>query len=171
MRPEEQLNDPARYVVVPRTLVFLTQGERILLLRGAPDKKLWANRYNGLGGHIEPGEDPLCAALREVQEEAGIIPDRLQLKGLIHITRPEPPGIMLFVFTGTASEDAVGASPEGQTEWADLAALSTLAVVEDLPELLAHILPAQDIVFGRYQISTDGLEIHFNQAMATAASK
>lgn len=162
MRPEEQLNDPACYTVVPRTLVFLIRGERVLLLRGAPDKKLWANRYNGLGGHLEPGEDPLRAALREVQEEAGITPTQLRLKGIIHVTRPAPPGIMLFVFVGTAPENAPVASAEGQVEWMELAALTTLPVVEDLPTLLARILTAKDILFGRYQITAAGLEMRFD---------
>jgi len=162
MRPEEQLSDLTRYTVVPRTLVFLTRGRQILLLRGAPDKKLWANRYNGLGGHIEPGEEPLHAALREVQEEAGITPTQLELKGIIHVTRPEPPGVMLFVFTGAAPESAAIASDEGQAEWVALEALTTLPVVDDLPALLAHILPAQTVVFGHYQITDAGLEMRFN---------
>ena len=162
MRPEEQLNDLTRYTVVPRTLIFLTRGDQVLLLRGAPDKKLWANRYNGLGGHIEAGEDPWHAALREVQEEAGITPSRLELKGIIHVTRPEPPGVMLFVFTGAAPDDTPIASEEGQVEWVALEALATLPVVEDLPVLLAQVLSAQTAVFGRYQITSAGLEMHFN---------
>ena len=162
MRPEEQLNDPTRYTVVPRTLVFLLHEERVLLLRGAPDKKLWANRYNGLGGHIEPGEDPLQAALREVQEEAGITPTRLQLKGLIHVTRAEPPGIMLFVFVGTAPAGALLASAEGEVEWVALAALATLPVVEDLPVLLPRLLAAKDVLFGRYLMTAAGLQMHFD---------
>lgn len=59
-----------RYKVIPRTLIFLVHGEEILLIRGAPTKRLWANRYNGLGGHVEHGEDPLSAAKRELREEA-----------------------------------------------------------------------------------------------------
>ncbi len=162
MRPEEQLNDPTRYTVVPRTLIFLTQGERVLLLRGAPDKKLWANRYNGLGGHIEPGEDPRRAALRELLEEAGLTSVELQLKGLVTITRPQPPGVLLFVFTGTAPESPLPLSPEGQAEWVELAALQTLPVVEDLPALLEHILPAEELVFARYQVTEAGLEMSFD---------
>lgn len=162
MRPEEQLNDATRYVVVPRTLIFLTRGDRVLLLRGAPDKKLWANRYNGLGGHIEPGEDPLHAALRELEEEAGVIPTHLQLRGVIHVTRPEPPGIMLFVFMGTAPEVTLIASAEGKVEWVELTALETLPVVEDLPALLTRLLPAENVVFGLYTMTNAGLEMCFS---------
>ena len=40
-----------RYQVVPRVLVFLRNGADALLLKGAPDKRIWANLYNGIGGH------------------------------------------------------------------------------------------------------------------------
>ena len=51
-----------RYTVIPRTLVFITRDERVLLLRGAPTKRIWANKYNGIGGHIERDEDIYSAA-------------------------------------------------------------------------------------------------------------
>ena len=58
---EQGTVEPAgrRYHVIPRTLIFvtsrnpLTGAGEVLLLKGAPDKRLWANRYNGLGGHVE----------------------------------------------------------------------------------------------------------------------
>lgn len=162
MRPEEQLKDAPRYTVVPRTLIFLTRGTQVLLLRGAPEKKLWANRYNGLGGHIEPGEDPRAAALRELQEEAGIIPATLELRALIHVTRPEPPGIMLFVFVGTASTQTFQASAEGTVEWVELETLATLPVVTDLPTLLPRLLTSEGVVFGRYLFTAAGLEMHLD---------
>jgi len=52
-----------RYQAIPRTLIFLTSRnsqtaeQEVLLLKGAPNKRLWANRYNGLGGHVEVDED------------------------------------------------------------------------------------------------------------------
>ena len=52
-----------RYQAIPRVLIFLrsrnpqTGEEEVLLLKGAPTKRLWANHYNGLGGHVEAEED------------------------------------------------------------------------------------------------------------------
>ena len=42
-----------RYTVIPRTLCFVTRGDRVLLLRGALTKRIWANKYNGIGGDVE----------------------------------------------------------------------------------------------------------------------
>lgn len=97
MRPEEQINDPTHYTAIPRTLVFLTRGDEVLLLKGAPHKNLWAGKYNGLGGHIEAGENPYRAARREVREEAGLEIAGLTLRAVIHVTLPTPPGVLLFV--------------------------------------------------------------------------
>ncbi|MBK8800029.1 MAG: NUDIX domain-containing protein [Anaerolineales bacterium] len=80
-----------RHLATPRVLIFLTcfnqaRGEReVLLLKGAPTKRLWANRYNGLGGHVEAAEDVYTAAVREVREEAGIEVRDLSLRGVVTI--------------------------------------------------------------------------------------
>lgn len=57
-----------RYSLVPRTLSFLIQDDQILLLK--LNRGAWSGLYNGIGGHIEQGEDPLSAARREVEGEA-----------------------------------------------------------------------------------------------------
>jgi len=51
-----------RYQVIPCVLCFITHRDDVLLLRGAPGKRLGPNRYNGVGGHIERNEDVFTAA-------------------------------------------------------------------------------------------------------------
>lgn len=129
-----------RYRVVPRTLIFLTHGGHVLLIKGAPDKKIWPGKYNGIGGHVERDEDLLTAALREAEEETGLRPARLQLCGVVNVNTGEATGIAVFIFRGEAPSSWVNGSREGALEWVKFADATRLALVEDLPTVLPRIL-------------------------------
>jgi 8-oxo-dGTP diphosphatase len=129
-----------RYTVIPRTLVFITRDDDVLLLRGAPTKRIWANQYNGIGGHIERDEDIYTAALREVREETGLEVDEVRLAGLINIDGDQPTGIMLFVFTATARSGDPIPSEEGSLEWIKRDQLAQIDLVEDLTTILPRAL-------------------------------
>lgn len=143
----EQFEARGRYTVIPRTLVFLRHGGDVLLLKGAPTKRLWANRYNGLGGQVEPGETIEAAARREVREEAGIaeITD-LALRALVNLAG-EPHGVLLCVFTGTTPTRAVAPSAEGVPEWIPVADLARVDLVDD-PAVVARILASDRLLYG-----------------------
>jgi 8-oxo-dGTP diphosphatase len=129
-----------RYTVIPRTLVFVTRGDRVLLLRGSPHKRIWANKYNGLGGHIERDEDVYSAALREVHEETSLEVENLRLVGLINIDGDQPAGILLFVFTAQSRSGDLIPSEEGSLEWIARDQLAQIDLVEDLPAILPRAL-------------------------------
>ncbi len=143
----------SRYQVVPRTLSFITYGDEVLLLRGAPTKRIWPGKYNGVGGHVEADEDIYTSAMREMREETGLEVTSARLRSIIHVDVGQETGIIVFVFTAQALGREVKSSPEGALEWVRQDQVETLDLVEDLPELLSRVLamrPDDPPFFARY---------------------
>jgi len=155
-----------RYHVIPRTLCFVTHGDQVLLLLGAPHKRIWAGRYNGVGGHVEPGEDIYSSAAREVEEETGLQVHDLRLRGVVHADAGDPQvGILFFVFTAASHSRETAPCPDGTLEWWPADALPVEKMAEDLPVLFPKILkmgPADPPFFAAYSYdAADGLVIRF----------
>ncbi len=127
-----------RYMLIPRVLIFIRHGSRVLLIKGVPNKRLWADKYNGVGGHVEPGEDILSAARRELLEETGLTAD-LWLCGTVVVETGRNPGIGMYVFLGDSPRGKPRGSSEGTLEWVPIVNVRDLPVVEDLPILLKRI--------------------------------
>lgn len=134
-----------KYMLIPRTAIFVRRGDEYLLLKGAPNKRLWAGKYNGLGGHVDRGENVLSSARRELMEEAGIGAD-LWLCGTVIVDAGDTfaslstgVGVCLFVVVGENARGEIRGSMEGTPEWVRVDALDSLPVVEDLPILLGRI--------------------------------
>jgi len=140
MPKSDQGFNQQRFTVIPRTLIFVTWGDRILLLQGAPDKKLWAKIFNGIGGHVERGESIFSSARRELAEETGIETDNLEFCGTILVDSGGDKGICIFIFKTEYEGTKVIDSIEGTLHWVPINELDNLPLVEDLPEVLPRVL-------------------------------
>ncbi len=154
MPASDQGADRHYYALIPRTLVFLTTRDHVLLLKGAAHKRLWPGLYNGIGGHVERGEDVLSAARRELLEETALSIQELWLCGIVTINPGANMGVGVFIFRGECDSIPLASaadhqewqarlSPEGTLEWVPRSELLSLPLVEDLPILLPRILAAQ----------------------------
>jgi 8-oxo-dGTP diphosphatase len=141
MSKNEQGLSNQRYQVIPRTLIFLfNEKDEVLLFKAAPDKKIWPNRYNGVGGHIERGESVYFAAKRELFEEVGVEGIHLDYCGNVLVDVEDDKGVTVFVFTGEIENLPDNwNSNEGCPEWHSMDQLKELALVPDIPFILAEI--------------------------------
>ena len=143
MPKNDQGVNPNRYQLIPRVLIFVLRGEEVLLLKGGPKKRIWANRYNGIGGHVECGEDILSAARRELREESGLKVDRLDLRIIGVVDTGQPIGIGMYIFSAEYAGGELKESDEGALEWVKVDEIKEKHVVEDLPELVPAVLKAR----------------------------
>ena len=135
---------PNRYHVVPRTIIFVFRDGQVLLQKGAATKKINAGLWNGLGGHVERGEDVVAAAKRELFEEAGIQCDTPIFCGTIMIDVQDAEGILLFVFSANITTPEFRASEEGVLAWHPVTQLPAEQIVDDVPFLIQKSLEAME---------------------------
>lgn len=134
-----------RWLVIPRTLCFVLNGDDVLLMKRAPTRRVFPNRYNGLGGHVERGESPAACARREILEESGLHVHTLRLRGVYNIDAGEDTGIVLYIYTAISdSRSATADEREGTLHWVHKDAAPALDLVEDLPLILPRVLAADD---------------------------
>lgn len=134
-----------RWLTIPRTLCFVLNGDDVLLMKRSPQRRVFPNQYNGVGGHIERGEEPLAGAIREIKEETGLDVHDVRLRAVYNIDAGQETGIVLFVFSAWSdSRDAVADEREGTLHWIPRDAILEYDLVEDIPHILPRILAMGD---------------------------
>jgi len=127
----------SKYQLVPRTLIFIERNDELLLIHKNKKDSFGFSKLNGIGGHIEKGEEPYEAAKREIFEESGLIIDQLSLVAIIFIEIGSNPGILLFVFKAKYIDGKLQESDEGNLVWMKRSLIKyETNIVKDIPFLL-----------------------------------
>lgn len=132
--------------------LFLQYQDRYLFLHRAPDRAVDPNRLNGLGGKVEPGEDFITAAIRETQEESGLLVTKqnIEFAGFTHLREGYPDDWLAAFFIVHLQQPDLPIDPhtrEGDLIWIqqDEVLQSSYELVDDLhyiwPLILAKKLP------------------------------
>jgi len=127
----------SKYQLVPRTLVFIRKSDRYLLIHKKKADSFGYKKLNGIGGHIENGEEPFESAAREVKEETGLDAGDLLLAAIIFIDIGTNPGILMFVFSANYISGDLVESDEGHLVWMEKEEIQKHQnVVKDVPYLI-----------------------------------
>lgn len=141
-------------MISQRTLCFLHRDRQLLLLhrRRSPNAGMW----NGIGGKMEPGEDPFTACIREVREETGLVFTDPRLCALLVITIMATGDLwIIYVFSGAAPDGHLIPSEEGGLRWVDVDQIPSLRTPADLPVILPRILKGDHVIVARIDYATE----------------
>lgn len=121
------------------TLCFIRHHQEILMLyRNNPPNQ---NKWNGVGGKIEPGELKEQACIREIKEETGLDVKKVHFCGIV--TWNNSGG--MYVFVADSPTKTVYPSSEGKLEWKSTEwVLSNPQVVSNIPLFLPQMLNFQE---------------------------
>ena len=85
-------------------VVIVYNKEKDKLLMCKREKEPYKGKYNLVGGKVEPNENELSAAYRELEEETGITKNDINLKHLMNFNYIND-GFELEVFAGKLNKD------------------------------------------------------------------
>lgn len=98
-------------------MVYSPDREQLLFCRRTADP--YKGLYNLVGGKIEPGEDGLTAAYRELEEETGITGEAILLKHMMNFTYYNQ-NCWVEVYVGTLTTEVELKSEKHPLCWMDL---------------------------------------------------
>jgi 8-oxo-dGTP diphosphatase len=141
------------------TLCFLVrEGTPREILLGFKKVGFGQGKYGGVGGKVEPGEEPIHAAARELHEETGIVVAErdLQPAACLAFCFPHRPEWtqMVHVFTATSWTGEAGESREIVPAWFAVDAIPFERMWDDCGYWLPRVL-AGDWVRATFVFSVD----------------
>ena len=135
--------------------VFVRKDDKYLVLRRSPQKKYAPGVVAPIGGKVDLGENPHTAAVRELQEEAGVTVKNMRLEAVIQEITPvkdEPYNWLIFHFSGDYDAGEVTTTEEGELVWLTEDELKNEKFFPSVQALIGHILDhEQGTVFATFE--------------------
>ena len=97
------------------TLLFVIRDGQVLLIR--KKRGLGAGKINAPGGRVDPGETPLEAAIREVQEEVLVTPVGVRKCGVHRFQFVDGYSLHVHVYASSDFEGTPGETDEAVPLW------------------------------------------------------
>ncbi|ADN01960.1 8-oxo-dGTP diphosphatase [Spirochaeta thermophila] len=119
-------------------LCFVFEGERVLLIH--KKRGLGKGKINAPGGRIEPGETALEAAVRETQEEVGLIPINPQECARLHFLFTDGYSLHGTVFRAFSYEGTLRETEEAIPLWSPVSSIPYDRMWEDDRLWIPHLL-------------------------------
>jgi 8-oxo-dGTP pyrophosphatase MutT (NUDIX family) len=122
-------NSPLRLHEVAQPIftaeVYIIYQDKLLMFKRSETKKKFPGWWSLPGGHIDEGEDPLKAAIREVKEETGVIvtSDKVKLKVVAihhHLDRREMYVAFAFLANIDSKPKLSLENEEGSSHWVEV---------------------------------------------------
>lgn len=119
-------------IILKKTvLCYIVKENRVLMLyRNKKINDLNAGKWIGVGGHIENGETPNDAIVREVYEETGYNLLSYKQRGVVDFFNNNSYGERMYVYIADSYSGDIRTCDEGDLEWFLISDLDKLSMWE-----------------------------------------
>jgi 8-oxo-dGTP diphosphatase len=162
-----EIDWPSWKVTDTATLLFVVRGGEVLLIR--KKRGLGAGKINAPGGRLEAGESPRECALRETQEEVGVIPTGVRERGELRFQFVDGYALHCHVFSADGCTGAAIETDEATPQWVSLAAIPYSEMWADDRLWLPMMLSGRTPFSGRFIFDGDTMVDHVIEARDPAA--
>ena len=137
------------------TLCYLEKDDAYLMLHRVKKKNdVNHDKWVGVGGKFEPGEDALTCALREVREETGLTMHTPVYRGIVDFYCDPWPAERMHLYTCTDFSGVMTDCDEGCLEWVDKNAVQDLPIWQG--DKIFFKLLAEDAPFFHLELTYEG---------------
>ena len=156
------------YTPILATLGYILSPDRqktLLVHRNKRQNDQHLGKYNGLGGKMESGEDIQQCICREIKEEAGIICEKLVLRGTINWTGFGPNGEDWFGFIYRVDQfrgTPPSSNEEGELVWYPVKDILNLPMWEGDKYFLPLVFDDDPKVFHGYMPYLNGRPVSWH---------